>query len=474
MPGRKRNNYYVASIFLQENDPECRNTFTADRALSRWLLQIVPPAAFILFMQHPKTEPTRGDILLNCLAVGLAGISALLLFLLIGTYYGPTALGSFNKVFAVYMILSQVAAFGVHISVLKHLAEALDDTAKSGLILTGAFAALLPISFGVSLLLALAAPITALAMHSPDMEQGLYWAACGLFFFAWNKTLLAAQNALMRLRAYAVYNCLRYVLLLAGLGLHMALRLYPSSIALIFLFAEGLLCLLLLVSLRKEIRLRALSLTEVVSEARKHLWFGLRGFSGQLMLDINARVDVLCLGFFSVDDRTIGIYSMAAILAEAAYQLPMVLRTVYAPKVILMLAGRRHAELTAFVRHIRLRLWLLMGAAALFGTLLYPHILPLLTGRPEYAEGTGYFGVMLAGVAVAAGYGPFSLLLSYGGCPGRQSQMLLFLVLQNFLGNLLLLPFLGPTGAAVSTALAYLTSVALLKMYSRNFLALRI
>lgn len=50
----------------------------------------------------------------------MCGLSGLLSTLLIGACYGPAALGAFNIVYAFYIILSQVAAFGVHHSVLKH------------------------------------------------------------------------------------------------------------------------------------------------------------------------------------------------------------------------------------------------------------------------------------------------------------------------------------------------------------------
>ncbi len=70
---------------------------------------------------------TIHDSLWNYSSVVISGCAGLLLILIIGTHYGPTALGAFNIVFAIYIILSQVAAFGVHHSVLKHMAEFAHD-----------------------------------------------------------------------------------------------------------------------------------------------------------------------------------------------------------------------------------------------------------------------------------------------------------------------------------------------------------
>ncbi len=423
-------------------------------------------------MPSTTHDPTRADIALNTLAVLVAGVSGILLILIIGRRYGPAALGMFNKVFALYLILSQVAALGVHLSVLKHVTEARTDLKRQKEEITGGLLAVLPSALGVPALLAFAAPAAARLMNSPGMEQGLYAAAGGLFFFSWAKILLAAQNALMRLRAYALYNCLRYVLLVSGVFLHMLLKLDPRLLGLIFPFAEGSLCLLLLVSLGGNPGFGG-SFARLAQTAKKHLSFGFRGFGGNLMLDINTRVAVLCLGVFT-DDRSVGIYSMAAILAEAAYQMPIVLRTAYNPKIVLLLLEKRHEALLRLVRRLRLRLWLFMGFCAVLGVALYPRLLPLLTGRPEYAEGTAWFAVMMAGVTVASGYAPFGLLLVNGGLPGRQTQMILFVLLLNLAGNLALVPFLGPLGAALSTSLTQVASLVLLKAYARKHMGLGI
>lgn len=422
------------------------------------------------------SEPSPSDILWNYLAFVVGGVSGILLFLLVGAWYGPQTLGVFNKVFAMYMVLSQVAAFGVHLSLLKHLAEAPPLPSAQSAVLRGGLCALVPSALSVPLLLALAATPVGLLLRSQETGTGLLFVAAGLTFFALNKVLLAAQNALSRFRLYAVGNCLRYVFLLLALLGHFLLGFAPHSLPVIFPLAEGVLSLVLIKDLLPLLMTspHARGASEsphnsVRSWAREHFQFGFRAVGGNIMLDLNTRVDVLCLAAFT-DDATLGIYSMAAILAEAAYQLPLVLQVVYTPKVVHMLQHKQKEELRDFIRNVRRLVWVGMGIAAILSTLLYPTIIPLLTGRPEYANGANWFGIIMIGLVLASGNTPFALILSNAGFPGRQSQMVLSLLLLKITGNLLLIPLFGPMGAAVSASLVHGVSLLLLRFFARKYI----
>ena len=411
----------------------------------------------------------NSNTLWNYASVAICGTAGLLLTIIIGAYYGPAALGAFNIIYAFYIILSQVAAFGVHHSVLKHVAEFADDQNLRRIVFSSGLAATVPLALLVSFCLwGLRWPIAEL-MKSTAVAQGLVWAALGLFFFALNKVLLAALNALTRLKEYAAYMSLRFVFMIGALLLLIALGQPAGNLALLLPAAEIVLFILLFMALLKE--LQNANQTIIYGWIWRHLSFGFRGFGGNLLLDLNTRVDVLCLGFF-VSDRIVGIYSMAAILAEAIYQLPLVLRTVFNPRVIQMLAAKAYDPLQALMRKTRLWVWTGMSITALASVILYPHVIPLISGHQEYAEGTVVFGVIMVGIVVASGYVPFGMLLANAGLPGRQTGMIVMLLLINVVGNLLLIPYLGSLGAALTTAVAHISSFCLLRYFSKRYLSL--
>ncbi len=84
-------------------------------------------------------------------SVVVCGSTGLFLTILIGAQYGPAVLGAFNIVFAIYIILSQVAAFGVHHSVLKHMAEFAHDAILRRLIFSCGLIVTVPLALAVSL-----------------------------------------------------------------------------------------------------------------------------------------------------------------------------------------------------------------------------------------------------------------------------------------------------------------------------------
>ena len=81
----------------------------------------------------------------------------------------------------------------------------------------------------------------------------MLWAAPGLFCFAVNKVLLGVVNGLRRMRAFAIYTSLRYVLIAVGLVLaRVVARSTPSSSPVIWTFTEGVLLLVLLGELARD------------------------------------------------------------------------------------------------------------------------------------------------------------------------------------------------------------------------------
>ncbi len=411
----------------------------------------------------------RTDIILNALGVVVAGLGGLGMFFLVGAHYGAPVLGIFNKVFAVYLVAAQISAFGLPVSVLRRLAPLRGDAPACRNALRGALRAAAPAIVGVSGALYLAAPLLGDLGLGAETAVGLRWAAVALPAFSCTKILLAGLNALSRLRAYALCNALRYVLLCCGVLLHMAFDLAPRYLPATMLFAEGTLLVILVVFLRDV--LFGPAARELGNEAAAHRAFGLRAFGGNLVQDLTGRVDVICLGLLA-SDMDVGIYSMAALLAEAASQLPAVLRTVYNPKTMVLLAERDDAALAACIRRVRNWVWLGMGCAGIVAVALYPYAIPLVTGRPEFTQGTAAFALLMLGVAVGAGWTPFGNLPAGAGFPGTQSMIFLAAFLLNLCGNLLLVPFFGLIGAAAGNAAAQALTALLLHRFARKTLGL--
>ena len=146
------------------------------------------------------------------------------------------------------------------------------------------------------------------------------------------------------------------------------------------------------------------------------------------------------------------------------------LRTVYNPEVVRLLTQKRIDELKILVSHSRKFAWAGTTIMAVVCVIFMLYVLPLITGHSDYTDGIKYFLVIMAGMLIAAGYVPVGLMLVNAGFPGRQSFMIMILVLTNIIGNAILIPLVGSVGAALATAMTYVLSVLLLKIFVNQYL----
>lgn len=122
-----------------------------------------------------------------------AGIS-----LIIGRWYPPEVLGVFNQSYSVFVIASQFAVAGVHLSVVKHAAQFSKNEPvyrslnTAAMLLASAFAAL-----ACAVLWLLRSQIGSL-FESPAVTSGVTYLVPGLFFFSINKILLSIFNPTFR------------------------------------------------------------------------------------------------------------------------------------------------------------------------------------------------------------------------------------------------------------------------------------
>jgi len=403
----------------------------------------------------------RRDVALNLIGLGVAGSAGVLLLLLIAALHGPEALGRFNLLFAVYLVGSQVATLGLHVSVVRHLAPLRHGDAIGRTVLRGALLAIVATA-GVAalLLLAVRGPLAA-ALGRPELAGPLTWVAVGMILFSVNKVLLAALTARGRMRLHALLTAGRGLLMLAALLVLTRLGLGGEALVLVLVIAEAVLLVPLVASFRSELSARGWD-RSCTGWAMTHLRFGVLGAGSSLLTELNVRVDVLVLAFY-VDDRAIGVYTLVATLSEAALQVPMVHRTVLGPSIVRLLAHRDQVGLRALVRRSRSRLWPLMTVLGAATVALYPFLIAVFGVDEGFRDGRSILAVLLVGVVIASAYVPFGLILAHAGHPSAQTVFVAALVSLNLAGNLLLVPNFGLLGAAIATAGANVVSVPLLR-----------
>jgi len=424
-----------------------------------------------LFSRYRSLGKNGQDVLWNFASFVIMGVCGVLINFIIAGFYNPEVLGVYNQVYAVYIVSSQFAVVGIHLSVLKYVAQYVHEKERTRAIVSSAL--LLSASFALlsCLILWIGRWLIAAWMESPAVGNGLAWALPGLFFFSLNKVILSVLNGQSRMKLYAVFQALRYILMIAVIVLVAWSGLPGENLSMVFTVAELVLLLGLLPAIWPSLGFPGWQ--ELRSWMRLHFDFGMRGFLSNVLLGLNPRVDVLILGYFS-SDFTVGVFSLAASAAEGLYQLPVVLRTNLNPILVRQISEGRMDELRALARRSMRWTYLSILGVGLLAVLVYPLGLNLVANQEKFIQSWPIFAILVVGIVAASGYIPFSNILLLAGRPGAHTLMISLQVFFNIAGNLLLVPYWGGYGAAIATSLAYVFLVVLVKVFARKMMRLSI
>ena len=414
----------------------------------------------------------RRDIGWNLVPVALLAVVGLGLNFLIGGWWGPAALGTFNLVTSAVFAFAVAGAFGLQYAVLRGVAEDPDDRDRVAAVVLGALLPGLALAAATTAVFVASRHALGALLDSDAVATGMLWAAPGLFCFALNKLLLGVVNGLRRMRAFAIYTSLRYLLIAVGLLIARAARLDGEQLPVIWTFTEGTLLVVLVVELLAMVSLGRGRRTWL-GWARQHLDYGARGVTATLAYEINSKLDVWMLGV-ALSDAQVGIYSLAAALNEGAMQLAVVVQNNVNPVIARELAAGRPAEVERLVA--RTRRWFVpaMVGIGIAGAALYPLIIPWLIGNQEFAGGSVPFAIMMGGLALASAYLPFNQALLMAHRPGWHTLYVLIIIAVSFAANYALIPVLGLRGAAIAVAASLVASAVALRVLVRARIGLRL
>jgi len=407
----------------------------------------------------PKNQFQKG-VWWNFFSFIVLGIGGVLLNFLILFFWGPDVLGSFNQVYAVFILSSQFAVFGLYSPVLKFISQHSDNQKNCNEIISSALFLAFIITTAVSLIFYYLAPLIGRLMDSENVARGLLYAAPGLWLFSINKILLSFLNGKRQMKPFAIFYIMRYCLLplsLAGLAIF---HLPGYAVPVIFSVTEFIVCIPLLAYSSKFFSFT--SPRACWSWFQVHLPFGAKSILSGGVTEINSRIDILMLGaFFS--DKIVGIYSFAAMLAEGLDQIPVIFRVNYNPVLAKNIAEQKFSEIKVMVKGF-LKKW--MMAAVLVGILAisaYPLAVKIMSKSPELMAGWVVFAILVAGIVIKSGYSVFWDIPVQSGFPGHQAALIVAVSLSNVIMNSIMIPIWGMSGAAIATSLSFVLGIFYLK-----------
>ena len=397
----------------------------------------------------------RRDVVLmasNALSLAVIAGSGVIINAVLAGYFGVDRLGQFNKLVALHLVVSQLTAFGIHLSCLHYLGTLAADSKAWAASARAAIVSVIVVGLIVAIMLGFSAGLVANLLGNPNLIEGIRWVAPAVALFGLNKVLLSLYNTSDRLHALAFLQALRPIAWLIGAGVLVHLgNASPVEFGQILFYGElaatlpGMLFL-------PGLRLHSFADAIHIDWITRHLRFGMQAMPSHLIIVLNTRIDILILAFFA-NDAIVGIYSFVALLAEGVFQVGVVIRTVINNRLVSMLLSRDYAGLQLL--KWQAGRWSLFLTTILAGILLagFAPVITWLGLNPALLQGELSLWLLMVGVVACAVHSPLWMTLVLSGRPVQHSQLMLALCALNIVLNITLIPLLGMLGAAIGTAI---------------------
>lgn len=191
--------------------------------------------------------------------------------------------------------------------------------------------------------------------------------------------------------------------------------------------------------------------------------FGLKGYLGSVAHYFNLRLDFFLVAFF-LTPREVGLYSVAVGITELMWYIPVAISTVLFPTIAS--TTKEVSKPIAFNTARRMVIpFLLMGLCLLFFGKFIIHILYGEVFTPAFPA----LILLLPGVFAIAVYGPMADYVSGIGKIEYNSFASLCSLALTIVLDIILIPSLGISGAALASSCAYIVGVLVSWYYYRKF-----
>jgi len=409
------------------------------------------------------------DAVSNYIAFALMAGTGVILNFFIAWKMGFESLGIFNQIYAIYVILGQLAAFGIHDSTQKYVAEHYQNKRIQQLIAETAFWLAFISGVIIAIILFNLNDSIKTLSGSVHVAAGTTLLAPAICFFSINKTLMGVLNGKQRMKTFAIIQSTR-VLIILSVCLIIGFFEKPAyMLALGFLIAEISITPILIIITK--VWKWPFYCQEALTWIKIHISFGFRALSGGFLSESYIRIDILMLSIF-VSDLNVGIYSFAALFVEGLFQVPVVIRTLSNPILVKLLLRNDLNKIIDFAKKISLISSSLFVLTGVFVLTLFPF---LSIFYPDNFINTAHnlLFILVPGLLIYSAFIPFDFILLQSGMPGRQSLLFTINVFINIILNLWLIPIHGILGAALATSISFFISAITLNIAAKIFLGFR-
>lgn len=412
-------------------------------------------------------EKLNINVIWNVISVFVIAICGLILNIVIGRYYGVQAIGYFNLIASYFIIGSLAISSGIHFSILHYIPLHTNDKKTCSKIIGSSihFVSINFICWGIILYVSYRI-LSSFGIVNTNNTL-VNWLILGLLFFSWNRAFAAALNGASYMREYAFLQAGRFVTLLLLCVSCVLAKINYITMPIILAINEIILCVIIILF---SFKLKIFSFSDCDSFwLKKHCGFSYKSFLNGFILELNPKISIIILGFFS-NHIMLGIYSIALMVVLGVEQLLLVLQTHLNPYLSVLYKNKQNYYINKLIQTGKIKYPLITLLLAITAIILYPKFIFILMKITDPKLSLHILIILFVGLLISAPYIPFNMLLNQSGHTKQYTIYLLAIMFTNIFSSLVLIPCLGIYGAALATTTSALVGVITLKFFLNKIL----
>lgn len=398
----------------------------------------------------------------------LLGVCGIAINVVIAYFLGADALGRFNLSLKIFLIASLIATIGSHSSMVLYAAhheaksKALNDSLLAAMTI-GLMGSLLVTCLGLWL-----APLANELFNVGRIDRILYGFFAAIPLFTQSKILMGLLNGQREIKAYAMIQSLRWVLLSVLIGLFVwYLPLHFVGWA--FAITEFIILVVALIRVRKLVRFALRYSDEWVL---KHLNFGYKSIMSNVIIDLYTYSDIFIIGVF-MNAGAVGLYSFASDIAKNFHAFTNVIQTNLNPVMANLWKQGKTDQLKLQMRRVRNTTYRLYMPLIPLAAVMYWWAAPYFKDG-MFNDSVIPFLVLIIGFGIISGLRPLFSVLEMSGFPADRLRINVIALVLNIGLSLFMVQWWGIFGVALATALTYVISALILNQYARARLKINI
>jgi PST family polysaccharide transporter len=383
--------------------------------------------------------------------------------------FGVEGLGEFNSSLAYFLIASLVTTMGSNFGVLSFASNPKNKNLYSRIWILKKALKLSLIGFVIVFIITFFS-VTLYKFDFLINNVSFILLSVGTLFFAVNKILLAFINALNQMPKYYLLQSTRYLLMFICTLFCVYVYQDIRGLSLIFLFSEIALMIILVSIHPKKIYWQNLiqSKQEVCDGGSRFITHCFKSLPAGVIQELAVRVDIIMLTLMSTT-KSVGYYSIAAMIAEGLNQILVIWRDSFSP-LFVKIINENTTKLKAFILRMLLQSGIALALLLTVTYLLYKSVIGFVFGPEIVNFSINTFGILAAGLILGSPFTMLQLLPNQMGKPEVMSIITVFTVLINVVCNYFFIPIWAGLGAAIATSLSWLVGSIGIIWWTNSFI----